>query len=348
MEDYSWVDFLHGLEYSIPLLLILTVHEFGHYFTAMYHKVKASLPYYIPFPPVLPLSLGTMGAVIRLRTRPRSNLQTFDIGLAGPLAGVIVALFILFYGFKTLPPPEYVFQFHPEYEQYGLDYAKHVYQPEYMKANENLVDVHFGSNLIFWIFQKTAADPARVPNAHEIMHYPILVACYIALFFQCFNLLPIGQLDGGQIVYGLFGFKIHKIIATVFFLALVFYSGLGIPWIHPQFNEPIWGVPGKFVTIPGYILFLYGCFKGFRLPQKETWMYALLMFAVHFLCVIYFPGIKGYHGYLLMALILGRVIGVEHPGSEIEQPLDSKRVLLGWIALLIFVLCFSPAPIVIE
>src|SRR5688500_16808747 len=100
MEDYSWTDFLHGLEYSIPLLLILTVHEYDHHYTAFYHKVKASLPYYIPFPSILPLSLGTMGAVIRLRTRPRSNLQTFDIGLAGPLAGFIVALFILFYGFK--------------------------------------------------------------------------------------------------------------------------------------------------------------------------------------------------------------------------------------------------------
>src|SRR5688500_7094824 len=68
---YSWTDFINGMEFSIPLLLILTVHEFGHYFMALYHKVKASLPYYIPFPPaILPLSIGTMGAVIRLRSKP--------------------------------------------------------------------------------------------------------------------------------------------------------------------------------------------------------------------------------------------------------------------------------------
>src|SRR5687768_10317357 len=112
--DYSWQDFLNGLSFSIPLMLILTVHEFGHYFVAMYYKVKASLPYYIPFPPIpfVPVSLGTMGAIIRMRTRPVSNVQNFDIGVAGPLAGFIVALFILAYGFMTLPPPEYVYQFH--------------------------------------------------------------------------------------------------------------------------------------------------------------------------------------------------------------------------------------------
>src|SRR5687768_15140431 len=68
MPDYSWQDFVSGLEFSIPFLLILTVHEFGHYFIAMYHKVKATLPYYIPMPP-LPFSIGTMGAVIRLREK---------------------------------------------------------------------------------------------------------------------------------------------------------------------------------------------------------------------------------------------------------------------------------------
>jgi hypothetical protein len=77
-------------------------------------------------------------------------------------------------------------------------------------------------------------------------------------------------------------------------------------------------------------------------------MYALLMFAVHFSLGIYAPGINGYEGWLLFAFILGRFIGVQHPPSEIEQPLDSGRVLLGWITLLVFILCFSPAPIVIN
>jgi membrane-associated protease RseP (regulator of RpoE activity) len=338
---YSWADFLNGMQFSVPLLLILTVHEFGHYFTAMYHKVKTSLPYYIPIPPaIIPFSIGTMGAVIRLRSSPKSNLQNFDIGLAGPLAGFVVAFVILFYGFATLPPPEYVFQFHPEYEQYGLNYAEHVYSDEYIKARPNVIDVQVGTNLIFWIFQHIVADPERVPNAHEIMHYPILLACYIALFVTCLNLLPIGQLDGGHVVYGLFGFKIHRRIATLFFLALMFYAGLGLPYIRLQYEY-------NYIGIPAYLAFLYMSFKGLRLRMKDTLMYTLLMFAAQFLLAQYAPRVVGYEGWLLFGFIVGRFIGIPHPPSEIEQPLDSRRILLGWITLIVFILCFSPAPIVI-
>src|SRR5690349_19945748 len=104
-HDFSVSDFILGLNFSIPFLLILTVHEFGHYFTAAYHKVKSSLPYYIPFPP-LPFSIGTMGAVIRLRSRIYSKMQNFDIVLAGPLAGFVMALIVLICGFASLPPAE--------------------------------------------------------------------------------------------------------------------------------------------------------------------------------------------------------------------------------------------------
>lgn len=343
--EYTWADFLAGLQFSIPLLLILTVHEFGHYSVAMYHKVKTSLPYYIPIPPIpyMPFSIGTMGAVIRLRSRPKSNLENFDIGLAGPLAGFIVAIAILIYGFITLPPPEYVFRFHPDYEKYGSNYDQYVYEPEYMKANPGVIDVQIGSNLVFWILSNTIADPERVPNAHEMMHYPVLLACYIALFVTCLNLLPIGQLDGGHVVYGLFGFRIHRMIATVFFIALIFYAGLGLPYIRPDLPKE-----ELLINIPLYVAFLYFCFSGLRQSKKDTIMYAVLVFGLQFLLMQYVPGIQGYQGWLLFAFILGRFIGVQHPASEIERPLDAKRIVLGWITLLIFALCFSPAPVVIQ
>lgn len=343
--DYSWQDFYSGLAFSIPLLLILTVHEFGHYFMALYHKVKTSLPYYIPVPPLpfLPFNIGTMGAVIRLRSRPQSNIQTFDIGIAGPLAGFIVALFVLFYGFKTLPPQEYVFQFHPEYEQYGKDFADVVYAPDYLSEQGPIIDVTIGGNLIFWIFEKTVADPERVPNPHELMHYPVLLACYIALFVTCLNLLPIGQLDGGHVLYGLFGYKRHRLIARIFFIALIFYAGLGLPYIDPRLPQD-----DLFLGIVGYLIFLLVGFKGLGLSMKDTAMYVLLIFAAQFSLMVYLPGIKGYEGWLLFAFIVGRFLGVDHPPSEIEQPLDPNRVLLGWIALAMFVLCFSPAPIQLE
>jgi membrane-associated protease RseP (regulator of RpoE activity) len=344
-SSYTWSDFASGLEFSIPLLLILTVHEFGHYFVALYHKVKTSLPYYIPIPPIpfLPFSIGTMGAVIRLRSRPETNIKNFDIGLAGPLAGFIVALVILFYGFRTLPEPEYIFQFHPEYKEYGLNYADHVYSKEFMDSHKPMIDITIGTNLVFWIFEKLVADPARVPNSHEIMHYPLLLATYIALFVTCLNLLPIGQLDGGHVVYGLFGFRIHKTIATVSFILLMFYAGLGLEYIDPKlpFDSLILG-------IAGYVLFLYVAFSGLKRPPTTTLMYALLMFAVQFSLSVFIKGIEGYSGWLLFGFILGRFIGIEHPTSEIEQPLDPKRVVLGWLTLLIFILCFSPAPIKLE
>jgi membrane-associated protease RseP (regulator of RpoE activity) len=340
--DYSWKDFVSGMEFSIPLLLILTVHEFGHYFVALYHKVKTSLPYYIPIPPIpfLPFSIGTMGAVIRLRSRPETNIKNFDIGLAGPLAGFIVALMILFYGFRTLPEPEYIFQFHPEYEQFGRNYADHVYTKEYLDAHKPMIDITIGSNLVFWLFESVAVDPAHVPNPHELMHYPVLLATYIALFVTCLNLLPIGQLDGGHVVYGLFGFKIHKTIATISFVLLIFYAGLGLEYIDPKlpFNSLLPGVAG-------YLIFLYLAFTGLKRSPTETVMFTLLMFALQFGLSVFIRGVEGYQGWLLFGFILGRFIGIEHPTSEIEQPLDSKRIILGWLTLLIFILCFSPAPI---
>lgn len=359
VPDFGWSDFVNGLWFSVPLLLVLTVHEFGHYFMAMYHRVKTSLPYYIPIPPGIfgPFSLGTLGAVIRLRSRPHSNVENFDIGLAGPLAGFIVALLIMFYGFRTLPPAEYVFQFHPEYKKYGMNYADSVYTPQYfqkeneMAAKENrmIIDVQVGTNLLFWMFSHVADDPSLVPNGHEMMHYPVLLACYFALFVTCLNLLPIGQLDGGHVVYGLFGFKTHRVIATVFFVALVFYAGLGIPYIRSSYNEPIFQLPwpGKFTAIPLYILFLYTTFRGLGLPARDTLMYAFLMFTLHFLLVEFFPSLTGYSGWWLFAFITGRFIGVQHPPSEIERPLDPKRIALGWFTLLIFILCFSPTPLTI-
>ncbi len=335
MPDYSWQDFLSGMEYSIPFLLILTVHEFGHYFVARYHKLKTTLPYYIPMPP-LPFSIGTMGAVIRIQEKVYSKKQNFDIGIAGPLAGFAAALIILFYGFTHLPEPEYIFQIHPEYEQYGLDYADVVYQNQ----KENTIDIIIGRNLLFMYFESLVTDPARVPNPHEIMHYPVLFAGFLSLVFTFLNLLPIGQLDGGHVVYGLFGHKIHRIIASTIFIALMFYAGIGV--VTPR-DPP----ETLMYWVPGAIAFLYFALSGLGLPKRDTLMYALIMFAGMFLLSWLYPTLEGYSGWLLFGFLIGRFIGIQHPPSEIEEPLDMKRIILGWLALLIFIICFTPAPLTI-
>lgn len=341
---YSMADFYRGLEFSIPLLLILSVHEFGHYFTALYHRIKVSLPYYIPIPPIsgFPLlSFGTFGAVIRMRSIPKSNVQQFDVGLAGPLAGFIVALGVLWYGFATLPPPDYVFQFHPEYKTFGLRYAQHVYDAEYIRTSTKgggaLMFV-MGDNLVYEFFRNFVADPARVPNAYEIMHYPVLMAGLISLFFTCINLLPIGQLDGGHVIYGLFGAKKHRIIATAAFVLLVFYTGLGFANIHTDVKDAL------YVKILVSLVFTFLCLRGLRLPMQDTLMYTLVIFASQFVIVAVFPTMNGNPFWGLFALLIGNLIGITHPPTEIEQPLNTTRVALGWITLAIFILCFSPAP----
>ncbi|MEP4874375.1 MAG: site-2 protease family protein, partial [Nonlabens ulvanivorans] len=115
-------ELFNGLKFSIPFLFILTVHEFGHYFMAQYHKVKVTLPFYIPlwlgFLPGFP-SLGSMGAFIKIQDIIDSRKKYFDIGIAGPLAGFVVALLVLVYAFTNLPERESIYKIHPGYEAYG-------------------------------------------------------------------------------------------------------------------------------------------------------------------------------------------------------------------------------------
>ncbi|MEM6361838.1 MAG: site-2 protease family protein [Bacteroidota bacterium] len=329
--EYSWADFSEGMKYSVPFLLILTVHEFGHYFTARYNKVKTTLPYYIPLPPI-PMLIGTMGAVIRIKDFIKSKKVHFDIGLAGPLAGFVVAIALLFYGYSNLPPVEYIYEIHPEYEAYGTDYA------DYYAENDSLISIKIGKNLAILFFENYVADAELVPHANEFVHYPYLFAGFLALFFTALNLLPIGQLDGGHVLYGLVGAKWHSRVAVTFFLAMLFYSGLGYISPHQPYDELIWHVPI-------YMAFLYFALKGLKMNSQTTLMYALIIFSVQFMLALYNPALKGFEGWLLFSLIIGRFVGVYHPKSPIEEPLDLKRQILGWLALVIFIISFSPVPL---
>ncbi len=335
MPGYAWSDFLSGMPYSVPFLLILSVHEFGHYFTAIHYKVRTTLPYYLPLPP-LPFMFGTLGAVIRLKSRVPSKLENFDIGIAGPLAGFIATLAVLWYGFSTLPPAEYIFQFHPEYKAYGLDYGNYVYTSSYLTSG--VVDVVIGKNILFLFFEKFVGDASRIPNVHEIIHYPYLFAGFLALVFTSINLLPIGQLDGGHVLYGLLGYERHRKVASGIFMLFLFYAGLGAITFFGPAKDPVW-------YTPLYVAFLYLSLLGLKKPWQDTLLYAMLIFSVQFLLAWAIPAIKGYPGWLLFAFLIGRFIGIEHPRCEIEEPLNDERKLLGWFALLVFVVSFAPAPI---
>ncbi len=334
-------DFLNGFQYSIPFLASLTFHEFGHYFAAKYYKIKVTLPYYIPIWLSGLSSIGTMGAFISLKERPVSRKQFFDIGIAGPLAGFVIAIIVLCYGFTHLPAAEHIYSIHPDYQKYGLNYATEVYK--------NLEgQIYIGDNLLFMFFKKyVASNAALVPNAFEIMHYPYLFAGYLALFFTALNLIPIGQLDGGHILYGLIGKKWHDKISPVLLGAMAFYGGLGIFKIEDFEFLHVTEYLRKIAPLLFYIYFLKICFSRIAPDTYLDWILALAVAIGQLLCIQLFPGLLGYSGFLPFVFLLGRFLGVYHPEVVDNEPLDTKRQILGWLSLVIFVLCFSPAPFVV-
>ncbi|TXK44859.1 site-2 protease family protein [Pontibacter qinzhouensis] len=380
----NWAEFLGGLYFSLPFLGVLTVHEFGHYFTARHYRTHVSLPYYIPLWFGITSSIGTMGAFIRIKSRIQSRRQFFDIGVAGPLAGFAVAVPLLFYAFTHLPEPEHIFTIHPEYRQYGLDYAQHVY-------NNNFGNFALGKNLLFVLFEKYVTPAgATVPNQYEIIHYPYLFAGYLSLFFTALNLLPIGQLDGGHVLYGLIGYKRFNRLSPIFFTCFILYAGLGVisPYAKPLWEEELlivnlaftywafsklienrrhslaatfvmlmlqYSLSTVFPALAGYIWWwpLYILYLLFVLtpavPKPKYAVYLLLLvLALQVLISMAFPGTDGYTGWLLFGLLLSRVMGIFHPSCPDERPLTTSRKVLGILAIVIFILCFTPSPFIIE
>lgn len=334
--------FVAGLAYSIPFLGILTVHEFGHYFAAKYHNIRASLPFYIPMWLGflgMPSTIGTMGAFIKIESPFTSQKSLFDVGVAGPLAGFVIALIVLFYGFLNLPSPEYVIEVaHPSWQKYGLDYASYVYKSIPEGANMEL-----GTNLLFEFFKNyVAPNPEWVPNNREIFHYPFLLAGYLALFFTALNLMPIGQLDGGHVLYAMFGEKWHKKISMGMFTLFLTYAGLGL--ISPQ--DPIEDIALYSIF---YLFFLFIIFlKNTEKPINAV-VFALGIYAFQFIFVSIFPEIHGYYGWLAFGFLLGRVLGLSHPPTQNQvTPLTKGRMIVGVITFIIFILCFSPQPFVIS
>ncbi len=337
----TWAQFSQGFWFSLPFLGILTVHEFGHYFTARAYKAQVTLPYYIPMwlGWLSSFSIGTMGAFIRIGSPFKARYQLFDVGAAGPLAGYVAAVGVLVWGYLTLPSADFIFTIHPEYLPLGPDYAKYVYQ------NLGAGNLSLGNNLTMQLLAHLA-DPARLPNSYELMHYPLLFAGFMALFFTALNLFPIGQLDGGHILYGLVGPVWHRRISPLLFLCLVMYSGMGVPQPMLGSGDPAFADNLQWNAL--YLLFLYITFSRTVPGWRNILMLAVAVFGLQYGLGMYAPLLQGYNGWLVFCLVLGRFLGIYHPPTLQDEPLSPGRKVVGIVALVVFILSFSPQPFVFE
>ena len=206
---------LKGLPYSLSILFIIACHEFGHYFAGVYHKVKTTLPFFIPFPPIPGfLNFGTMGAVIKTKSPVMTKKAMFDIGIAGPIAGFVACMIVLIYGFTNVPGQEYILSIHPDY-----------LSPEYAK---NAIELRFGDTLLFSFLRTFFVGQNQFfPPMSEIYHYPYLCVGWFGLFITAMNMIPVGQLDGGHIAYTMFGEDHHYKIAVISFVLLFVLGTLG-------------------------------------------------------------------------------------------------------------------------
>ncbi|MGB8330819.1 MAG: site-2 protease family protein [Polyangiales bacterium] len=196
----SLAELLSGWVFSLPLMAILLAHEFGHFFAGRYHRIDVSPPYFIPVPFFL---LGTLGAVIQIRERIRSRNALLDVGAAGPLAGIVVALPVIIYGITTSP-------------------IAPIPDAPYMLEGRSLVYL----GLLSWL-------KGPIPPGFDIILTPTALAGWAGLLVTMINLLPFGQLDGGHVAYALLGRRQDQVSRHVLrllpVLAVVVSAAYGIP-----------------------------------------------------------------------------------------------------------------------
>ena len=247
----------YGIKFSVSLLAILTAHESGHYVACRLYGVDATLPYFIPLPPLIGPA-GTFGAFIKIVSPLPSRRATFDIGVAGPIAGFIALIPVLIIGLLTMQ------QVSPE------------------QAINAQAGLYFSEPLLTHIFASFLNIDISFANPN-----PFWSAAWIGLLVTSLNLIPSGQLDGGHAVYAVFGKNIHRwtgriafiVMATISVLGWFIYSSpsgflfvilLGVMMRvgHPEpFDDTPLNFPRKFIAVLTLIIFVL-CFVPFPIQIK--------------------------------------------------------------------------------
>ena len=266
---------LSGLPFAISLLAILLAHEFGHYLAGRRHKSIVTLPYFIPFPFSY---FGTMGAFIQLKEPPKNRRVLLDISIAGPISGLVVAIPVLILGLMLSPVETLPFHLQngQVFEGNSLLYLflKYIVHGELLPQPFNYFGIH---PVLYWVRYLFTGMPLPRGGMDVTLH-PVAWAGWAGLLVTAINLIPAGQLDGGHLIYVLFGKRASRLLPFI----LVGLVLLGLVW--------------------------YG-----------WWIWAVLI------------------------LVLGRYYA--EPMDQITQ-LDRRRKLIAIIGIIIFILVFTPVPLI--
>ena len=199
----SWLAALpSGFWYSIPILAILAAHEFGHYVFCRRHKVDATLPFFIPAPPPPFFIAGTLGAVIRIKEPFPSKTALFDIGVAGPIAGFVVLVPLLYWGVTMSNVSA--------------------------TADQGNVILYLGEPLLYQVMERLHFG--ALPAGTDVSLHPMGFAAWFGMFATALNLLPFGQLDGGHIMYSVLGRRSWYVSAATLVGAIVL-TFISLSWL---------------------------------------------------------------------------------------------------------------------
>jgi membrane-associated protease RseP (regulator of RpoE activity) len=291
--------------FAVPLLFILLCHEFGHYIAARIHRVPASLPYFLPLPVFNPF--GTLGAIILMPERIRSRKALLDIGAAGPLAGMVVAIPIMLWGLslsELVPRP-----------------------PADVGARLHALPVQQEGQSLLYAALKYAVF-GHIPSNMDVLLHPTAFAAWAGFFVTFLNLLPFGQLDGGHVAYAVFGERQNRFARWVIWLplglALYSFAVYVVPVLAYGMSHGFGGIFTRVAlegdTSPGIRLLEYLLSTLLLLNPVLNWMMLLLLLS-----------------------LLRRVAGTGHPPVD-DPTLSAGRKAIGFVTLALFVLLFMPTP----
>lgn len=298
-----------GWTFAVPLLIILLAHEFGHYIAARRHHVPTSLPYFLPLPPALGSPFGTLGAIILMPARIRSARALLDIGAAGPLAGMAVALPTMVIGLKlsTVGPR--------------------------MPGNF----MQEGQSLLYLALKRLTLGP--IADTHDVFLHPTAFAAWAGFFVTSLNLLPFMQLDGGHVAYALLGKRHDKWSRRAWWVpaAMLIYNAWAHAW--PIFNS----------RLPAASFRYHAALDASARPYAwADYRVALAQALDAFSYASWAPAISSlslWTTLLILMLVFRRVSKGVHPPVD-DESLDPIRRAVAIGTLILAVLLFMPSPLV--